>query len=120
VLVPVKPEFLATIGLPLLARSIQEFKYENSDHDLDICGIVFNHSSSYSVGPEGTRSIKEVQAEARKNGWHLFETQVRYSRSYAKAAREGVPIILTSNVRWYVFSEFGKFFEEFLGAIGLI
>jgi chromosome partitioning protein len=68
-LVPVKPEFLATIGLPLLARSIQEFKYENSDHDLDICGIVFNHSSSYSVGPEGTRSIKEVQAEARKNGW---------------------------------------------------
>jgi cellulose biosynthesis protein BcsQ len=27
VLVPVKPEFLATIGLPLLARSIQEFKY---------------------------------------------------------------------------------------------
>ena len=55
-LVPVKPEFLATIGLPLLARSIREFKYENSDHDLDICGIVFNHSSSYSVGPEGNRS----------------------------------------------------------------
>lgn len=27
VLIPVKPEFLATIGLPLLARSIQEFKF---------------------------------------------------------------------------------------------
>jgi chromosome partitioning protein len=90
-LVPVKPEFLATVGLPLLEHSIQEFKYENSDHDLDICGIVFNHSSSYSVGPEGTRSIREVQAEAKKNGWHIFETQVRYSRSYAKAAREGRP-----------------------------
>jgi chromosome partitioning protein len=98
-LVPVKPEFLATIGLPLLARSIQEFKYENGDHALDICGIVFNHSSSYSVGPEGRRSIREVQAEARKNGWHVFETQVRYSASYAKAAREGRPIGLTSNVR---------------------
>jgi chromosome partitioning protein len=119
VLVPVKPEFLATIGLPLLARSIQEFKYDNSDHDLDICGIVFNHSSSYSVGPEGTRSIKEVQAEARKNDWHVFEAQVRYSRSYAKAAREGKPIILTSNVRWYVFSEFADFFKEFVEAIGL-
>ncbi len=43
VLVPVRPEYLATIGLPLLARSIQEFKYENTDHALDICGIVFNH-----------------------------------------------------------------------------
>jgi chromosome partitioning protein len=117
-LVPVKPEFLATIGLPLLARSIQEFKYDNSDHDLDICGIVFNHPS-YSIGPEGTRSIKEVEAEARKHGWHIFQTHVRYSRSYAKAAREGKPIILTSNVRWYVFSEFGRFFDEFLEAIGL-
>ena len=86
-LVPIKPEFLATIGLPLLARSMQEFKYENSEHDLDICGIVFNHSSSYTVGPEGTRSINEVQAEARKNDWHVFKTQVRYSCSYAKAAR---------------------------------
>ncbi len=118
-LVPVKPEFLATIGLPLLARSIQEFKYENSDHSLDICGIVFNCSSSYSLGPEGTRSIKEVQTEARKNGWHVFVTQIRYSRSYAKAARENKPILLTSNVRWYVSSEFNRFFDEFLGAIEL-
>lgn len=31
-LVPVKPEFLATIGLPLLANSVLEFKAENSDH----------------------------------------------------------------------------------------
>ncbi|HZT82763.1 MAG TPA: ParA family protein [Gemmataceae bacterium] len=119
VLVPVKPEFLATIGLPLLARSIQEFKYENADHALDICGIVFNHSSSYSVGPEGRRSIREVQTEARKHGWHVFETQVRYSRSYAKAAREGRPIRLTSNVRWYVPEEFNRFVDEFFERIEL-
>jgi chromosome partitioning protein len=119
VLVPVKPEFLATIGLPLLARSIQEFKYENADHALDICGIVFSHSSSYSVGPEGLRSIREVQAEARKHEWHVFETQVRYSRSYAKAAREGRPIRLTSNVRWYVSEEFNRFVDEFFERVGL-
>jgi chromosome partitioning protein len=119
VLVPVKPEFLATIGLPLLEHSIQEFRYENADHALDICGIVFNHSSSYSVGPEGIRSIREVQAEATKNSWHVFETQVRYSRSYAKAAREGTPIGSTSDVRWYVPGEFSQFVDEFFEAIGL-
>ncbi len=118
-LVPVKPEFLATIGLPLLARSIQEFKYDNGDHALDICGIVFNHSSSYSDGPEGSRSIKEVQTEAKKNGWPVFETHVRYSRSYAKAAREGTPIGSTSYARWVVSGEFSRFVDEFFKAIGL-
>ncbi|MFZ3212415.1 MAG: ParA family protein [Terriglobales bacterium] len=117
VLVPVKPEFLATIGLPLLARSIQEFKFENADHELDICGIVFNHSSTYSNGPEGRKSVKEVQAEAKKHGWNVFNTHVRYSASYAKAAREGTPLSSTSYVRWPVTSEFGQFVDEFLAAI---
>ncbi|MGH8363383.1 MAG: ParA family protein, partial [Gammaproteobacteria bacterium] len=118
-LVPVKPEFLATIGLPLLARSIQEFKYENTDHELDICGIAFNHSSSYSEGPEGRESVKEVQGEAKKYGWHVFGTHVRYSASYPKAAREGTPIGNTSYVRWEVTTEFSTFVDEFLASIGL-
>jgi chromosome partitioning protein len=118
-LVPVKPEFLATIGLPLLARSIQEFNFENGDHALDICGIVFNHSASYSDGPEGKQSIKEVQGEAKKNRWHVFDTHVRYSRSYAKAAREGTPIGSTSYARWDVSREFARFVDEFMAAVGL-
>lgn len=84
VLVPVKPEFLATIGLPLLARSIGDFKTENDDQALDIVGVVFNHSSTYSTGPEGKSSIKEVQAETKKHNWPIFNTHVRYSGSYAK------------------------------------
>lgn len=119
VLVPVKPEFLATIGLPLLARSIQEFSFENSDHDLDICGIVFVHSSSYSDGPEGRTPIREVQAEAKKNGWHIFQTHVRYSASYAKAAREGTPLQSTSYARWEVRAQFGRFVDEFFGRINV-
>lgn len=110
---------MATIGLPLLARSINEFKYENSDHALDICGIVFNHSSSYSEGPEGKKSVKEVQAEAKKNGWNVYNTHVRYSASYPKAAREGTPIGSTSYVRWEVTTEFSNFVDEFFKSIGL-
>jgi chromosome partitioning protein len=119
VLVPVKPEYLATIGLPLLARSIRAFKYENSDHELDICGIVFNHSSSYSHGPEGETSVKEVHKEAKTNGWHVFNTHVRYSASYAKAAREGTSIGFTGYHRWHVASEFFEFVNEFFAAINL-
>ncbi|HEY5331302.1 MAG TPA: ParA family protein [Acidobacteriaceae bacterium] len=118
-LVPVKPEFLATIGLPLLARSMREFTDENADHTLNICGIAFVHSSTYSQGPEGTRSIKEVQKEAKNNGWPVFNTHVRYSASYAKSAREGTPIGRTSYVQWPVTAEWGRFMTEFLVAINL-
>jgi chromosome partitioning protein len=119
VLVPVKPEYLATIGLPLLARSIQEFTTENADHDLNICGIVFNHSATYSDGPEGRKSMKEVRAAAKEHEWHVFDRHVRYSASYAKAAREGTPIGSTSYVRWNVSKEFGEFVDDFFESIGI-
>ncbi len=118
-LVPVKPEFLATIGLPLLELSMQEFKYDNTDHDIDICGVVFVHSSTYGRGPEGRKSIEEVQSEAKKNHWPVFETQVRYSGSYAKAAREGTSIARTSYAQYQVSAEFSRLVKEFLAAINL-
>jgi len=119
ILVPVKPEFLATIGLPLLARSIREFTEENADQTLQLCGVAFVHSSTYSSGPEGTKSIKEVQKEAKANNWPVFETHVRYSASYAKSAREGTPIGNTSYVQWPVTAEWGRFMREFLASINL-
>jgi chromosome partitioning protein len=119
VLVPVKPEFLATVGLPLLARSIREFTDENADHTLEICGIAFVHSSTYSQGPEGITSIKEVQKEAKANQWPVFTTHVRYSASYAKSAREGTPIGKTSYVQWPVSAEWSRFVKEFFTAIGI-
>jgi len=115
----VKPEFLATIGLPLLARSIKEFKFENEDHQIDICGIVFNHSSSYSGGPEERQAIKEVKLEAKERGWHVYDTHVHYSASYPKSAREGAPIGRTSYVRYEVTAEFKRFETEFFDSIGL-
>lgn len=118
-LVPVKPEFLATIGLPLLASSILDFKSENSDHSLDICGIVFNHSSSSGSGPETTTAIREVEKLATEQKWHIYDTHVQYSRSYAKAAREGTPIGSTSYVRWNVTEQFASLAKEFFTSIGI-
>ena len=111
-IVPVKPEFMATIGLPLLARSIQDFQAENDDHDIEIAGLVFNRSSSYSSGPEGKRSIKEVREQAKKHGWHIFKNKVEYSASYPKSAREAAPLSGTSYARWDVIEGFKKLKDE--------
>jgi len=112
VVVPIKPEFMATIGLPLLARSLQEFRLENEDHNIEIAGLVFNHSSSYSAGPEGQQSIKDVTKVAREQGWRICENQVRYSASYAKSAREGTPLSSTSYARRDVIRGFQRFANE--------
>lgn len=119
VIVPVKPEFMATIGLPLLARSISEFRLENDDHELDIAGLAFNHSSVYSTGPEGRKSMKEVRELASEHQWNVFDNHVTYSASYAKAAREGTPLSQTSYAHGSVIKEFEKFKDEVFHTIKL-
>jgi chromosome partitioning protein len=118
-IVPIKPEFMATIGLPLLARSLQEFRLENEDHEIEIAGLVFNHSSSYSAGPEGQQSIEEVTKIAAEQGWHIFENQVRYSASYAKSAREQTPLSQTSYARYDVVRGFQRLANEIIEQVGL-
>ena len=118
-LVPVKPEFMAAIGLPLLANSLNAFNVENEDQRLDICGIVFNHSSSYSSGPEGNAAIREVRAVAKDEKWPVFENHVHYSASYAKSAREGTSISRTSCVRWSTIRSFEAVRDEFFKSVGI-
>lgn len=119
VIVPIKPEFMATIGLPLLARSLHEFQLENDDHEIEIAGLVFNHSSTYSSGPEGQQSIGEVTKFAGEAGWYVCENQMRYSATYAKAAREGTPLAQTSHARSPVINSFAKLKDEIFSILGL-
>lgn len=119
ILVPVKPEFLSSIGLPLLVRSLQEFEDHPAygGHKLGLAGIVFNATTDYA--PEEVKSKNSVKAEAKKRGWYVFKNEVTYSRSYPKGAREGRPIFNTSYSRSAQASRMHAFAEEFAGRIGL-
>lgn len=117
ILVPVKPEFLSSIGLPLLVNSMEEFKKHHEDHNLELAGIVFNATTEYV--PEEVKSKAEVKKIARKNEWYIFENEVSYSRSYPKGAREGQPIFRTSYSRYAPAARFRAFAEEFAQKIDL-
>jgi len=119
ILVPIKPEFMATIGLPLLARSLQDFRAENPEHEIEIAGLVFNHSSSNSAGPEGQKSIKDVTKIAKQEGWYICENQVPYSASYAKSARERTPLSSTSYARGHVVRRFQRLADEVFDLLGV-
>lgn len=117
VAVPVKPEFLATIGLPLLARSLAEFKMIHQDQDLDMAGIIFNGLRRTNKPPEQGKSIKDVTALAANHGWPVFSEVAHHSDSYPAGSRKGDPIFLTDYARDYVKGEFGKVAERFLKTV---
>jgi chromosome partitioning protein len=117
VLIPVMPEYLSSIGLPLLARSISEFEEENESSKVEVMGIVFNATEDYS--PEETKAKADVRRFAKQQGFEIFASEVKYSRSYAKGAREGAPIFRTSYARTSVAVQFHRFAMEFAQKAGL-
>lgn len=119
VVVPVKPEYMATIGLPLLARSIREFRLENEDHELEIAGLVINDHSEYADNSEKAASLSEVREVASQHGWRIFDHQIPYSRSYAKAARKGLPLAHTPNAHWDRIAGFKSLKDDILSAVGV-
>ena len=116
ILIPVKPEFLSTIGLPLIRQSMTEFSrlYRKA---LDVVGVSFNMCSNYY--PEEAASKAEVHQVSNGFGWHVFAEEVPYSRSFPKGAREGSPIFRTSYARTTVAAEVSDFCDAFARRIGL-
>ena len=56
VLVPVRPEFFATIGFPLLNDSLDTFRQGNRGHQIDVIGVVINNSTYDGEMTGGRRS----------------------------------------------------------------
>ena len=117
ILVPVRPEFLSSIGLPLLVRSIEDFHQQHRNRHLDLAGIVFNATSDYV--PEEALSKRSVLELANQHHWYVFQSEIAYSRSYPKGAREGTPIFRTSYARQKQASRFHTFAAELAQRIGL-
>jgi len=119
ILVPVKPEFLAAIGLPLLVRSIKDFHTSYGQHHLDIAGIVFTDSDPQHVKPEHLAGRNDVTTVATTEGWPVFSNELRHSDSYPRGARDGDPIFMTDYARWWVKDEFALLGAEFMKSVGL-
>jgi chromosome partitioning protein len=109
VLIPVKPEFLSTIGLPLVVSSLEEFS-ENFEETIDVLGVVFNASAAKL---EDARSRSYVKTVAKEHGWTVFKHAVSQSDSYPKGSRLGTPIFLTDHARSWKIADFEAVANEF-------
>ena len=94
ILVPVKPEFLATIGFPLLSRSLRDFRSANPGHQIDVLGVVINETFDYQAKhylEERAKALPEIHQEVTKNGWYVFSNGLKYSRGFPKMMRSSFP-----------------------------
>ena len=81
VLVPIRAEFLASIGFPLLNRSIEAFQLRHEDHVIEVCGLVFNDFHRGDVKSENRIARKNVLDNATKYGWYVFQNDIPHSDS---------------------------------------
>ncbi len=115
ILVPVKPEYFATIGFPLLQQSLTTFRNENRGQLIEVSGVVINnghyHYSGNRGGPEKRRSMHDIREEARKNSWHIFENEIPFSRGFPKLMRGDYSF---QGDAWF----FSRFAKEYLDSLG--
>ena len=116
ILVPVKPEYFATIGFPLLNESLESFRSKNLGHKIDVIGVAINNSSYHFSGnrggPERERGLEDIFQEAEKNRWKVFETQLPLSRGFPKMMRGERGRL--GDAPW----AFNKFAREFFQSLG--
>lgn len=98
-------------------NSMQDFLAEHPECSLDLAGVLFNATDDYS--PEEALAKESVREIARKNGWYVFDSEVPYSRSFPKGAREGSPIFRTSYSRYSKIRQFNEVAREFAQRISL-
>lgn len=117
-LVPVRPEYFGTIGLPLLVRSLSDYKKTHRGEPLPkLAGIVFNDSDANKR--EHIRSREAVSKAAKQQGWHIFDAQLSHSDSYPAGARTGKPIFLADYARSWKKEELRAVAREFMERVGL-
>lgn len=115
VLIPVKPEYFATIGFPLLQQSLNNFRTRNRGHHITVIGVVVNNAfydGGNNGGPEKIQAIREIRTEAQKNGWPIYLHQIPHSRGFPKLMRGNYSY--PGNARY-----FRTFANEFFRSIGV-
>lgn len=115
ILVPVKPEFFATIGFPLLNQSIENFKNQNRGNSISVCGVVINNAfydGGNNGGPEKYTAIKEIRRESAKNSWPIYSNEIPHSRGFPKIMRGDYSY--QGNAQY-----FSSFSNEFFRSMGL-
>lgn len=106
ILIPAKADYLSTLGIDYLQRSLAELVKDYNEYaeldgggdptetiDPQVLGVVFTMIQYYANQP--IRAHKQYIGQARRLNLPVFDTYLRENKSYfAEAARGSVPLVL--------------------------
>ena len=108
-LIPIKPDFLSSLGLPLLQRGLNEYE-ETYNHSLKLLGIVF---TMVNIRPNATQQIMN---EISQGGWQCLENYSRHSTKVASSVHSLEDFYYYAHSAEYA-DEFRNITQEILGKI---
>ena len=117
VLIPVRPEFLSSVGFPLIGRSVERFKQEYPSHSLEIVGMFLSNVNASL--PEYAKSKADTQDFAASRGWRFLNREIRFSQSFTRGSREGRTIANTPQAWTDVKDAFSSLADDVFSHMGL-
>lgn len=105
ILIPAKPDYLSTLGIDYLHRSVKQLitefnEYALMDNDIDasnpeFLGIIFTMIQIYSNSPINAQ--QQYISQTKRLKIPIFENYFRENKSiFASAPQDGMPVILNS------------------------
>jgi cellulose biosynthesis protein BcsQ len=110
-LVPMRPERFSILGFGNLLSSVKQFKDSCPDpHEVRDLGVIFTQV----VGRSRVEvdCIAEIKAEARKVRSYVFNTQVGFSNTFARAVQDRKPVYSTRFARQELKESIGELSNE--------
>jgi chromosome partitioning protein len=94
VLIPVAPDYYATLGLPQFLGTLEDFKDDLVDsHDIEVIGVVFTNVPRTET-PEIRRAMERVRQALQelKVSFPVFDSQMSHFGVYAKTLWQARPV----------------------------
>ena len=129
ILIPAKPDYLSTLGIDYLMRSMKELlteynEYVTIDNDkvkicTEILGVIF--TMIQFNGKEPISAQRQYISQTSRLGITVFKSNFRENKSiFAEAAQKGVPVVLqsyTNPTHSQFIPEIKQFVDEFLAKL---
>jgi len=124
VLIPAKPDYLSTLGIDYLIRSLNKLVKDYNDYcevdsddqfekiNPEIAGVLFTMVQFY--GGQPISAIRPYISQTKKLEIPVFESYFRENKTlFADAPQYGVPVVLSNNHRPDIVEEINEFIDEF-------
>jgi chromosome partitioning protein len=94
ILVPMRPDRFSILGYAQIGQAVQNFRDKYPDpHNVRDLGVVFTMV-------EGNSALEaECMQEVSQQASYVYQTQIGWSRSFARAVKEHAPVFWTSHTR---------------------